>query len=51
LICAINADVEAMKVSNAYRLSNDFAIAYGESHFWDKAEELRILAAAHNEQL
>ena len=51
LICAVNAEIKAMEVMNEERLSNGLATAYGEREFWDKAEELRNLAASHDEQL
>jgi hypothetical protein len=42
---AINAEIEGMKIMNQERLNNNFAAAYDQSHFEEKAEELRNLAA------
>ena len=51
LILAVQAEIEGMKASNAERLQNDYALGYDDNAFFDKAEELRILAAKHDEQL
>jgi hypothetical protein len=51
LIFAVQAEIEAMKAENQQRKYLDHAIAYTESDFENKAEQLRNLAYAHNEQL
>ena len=51
LVLAIQAEIEGMKAFNSERLSNDMAIGYNYDHFQQKAEELRNLAYAHDEQL
>jgi hypothetical protein len=51
LILAIQAEIEGMKVENLVRQQSDYAPAYSDQHFKDKAEELRSMAYAHNEQL
>ena len=51
LVLAAQADVEGMKVDNITRNQNNEAPAYVYQDFNDKAEELRALAYAHNEQL
>ena len=51
LVLAVQAEIEGMKSENADRESNDHSMAYNNEHFQEKAEELRILAHAHNEQL
>jgi hypothetical protein len=48
---AILVEVTAMKASNAERIADGLSIAYNESHFWGKAEELRVLASLHPDQL
>jgi len=45
LVLAIQAEIEGMKIMNAYRET------YDESDFKIKAEELRILAYKHNDNL
>ena len=44
-LLAAYAEIEAMKIKNIERLSNDQSPAYGEQHFWEKAEEIRGIAA------
>lgn len=51
LVLAIQAEIEGMKATNQDRLNGGWSLAYAESDFCEKAEELRILAAKHNEQL
>ena len=48
---AIEAEIEAMKIANKQRDLPSEAPAYDENDFFEKAEELRILASKHNEQL
>lgn len=40
-ICALNAEIEGMKILNAERLSNDLSPAYDEIEFYKKAEYIR----------
>lgn len=47
LVLAVQAEIEAMKAHNA----TDNFQKYSENEFWDRAEQLRNLAASHNEQL
>ena len=51
LILAVQAEIEGMKSANIERESNGVAIAWDESMFCEKAEELRNLAHAHEDQL
>ena len=48
---AIEAEIEAMKIANKQRDLAKKAPAYNEEDFLVKAEELRILASKHDEQL
>ncbi len=48
LILAVQAEIEAMKSKNAQEIDHQ---KYTEADFYNKAEELRRLAYAHNEQL
>lgn len=51
LVLAVQAEIEGMKAENNQRLSNDLSLAYTDSQFQDKANDLRNLAYCHNEQL
>jgi hypothetical protein len=51
LVLAVQAEIEGMKVANSVKEANGFSPAYGHDHFFDKAEELRILASKHDNQL
>ena len=51
LTLAIQAEIEGMKAYNIERQEQGHVIGYTESSFLCKAEELRILASKHNEQL
>lgn len=51
LVQAVMAELEGMKIKNAERLQDDMSPAYPEDHFYDKAYELRDIAAKHDEQL
>jgi hypothetical protein len=51
LVLAIQAEIEGMKADNALRIQNNESPAYNGSQFNDKAEELRSMAYAHNEQI
>jgi len=48
---SIKAEIEAMKIANQERDLPSEAAAYSSSNFYEKAEELRILASKHNDQL
>lgn len=47
LILAVQSEIEAMKAHNA----TDHFEKYSEIEFWDRADQLRNLAALHNDQL
>lgn len=51
LILAIQAEIEGMKWENEKMKQSGDAMAYEEWCFYEKAEELRILANAHDSQL
>jgi len=51
LVLAVQAEIEGMKAENAYRACYMHDPTYNEGHFQEKAEELRILAHKHNEEL
>ena len=51
LVFAIQAEIEGMKAENTQRSILDHSMAYTDQDFCDKAEELRILASKHNEQI
>lgn len=51
LVLSIQAEIEGMKAENMDRSANNYAMAYVDQDFCDKAEELRILASKHNEQI
>jgi hypothetical protein len=51
LVLAVQAEIEGMRVANIERESQGYSLAYDEKVFVDAAEELRVLAAKHNEQL
>lgn len=51
LIMAVQAEIEGMKVVNAYCILLGEKPQYKESDFVDKAMDLRSLAYAHDEQL
>ena len=48
LVLAMQAEIEGMKAANNQYPEDQ---PYGEKAFADKAEELRILASKHDEQL
>lgn len=48
---AIKAEIEGMKAANSDCRTPHESNAYGEHMFSEKAEELRSLAAMHNDQL
>lgn len=51
LVMAVQSEIEGMKSENMLREQRNESPAYGHSHFQEKAEELRSLAYAHNDQL
>jgi hypothetical protein len=51
LILAVEAELDAMRLENFNRQQNQYAEAYGAEELYAKAEELRALAHAHNDQL
>ncbi len=51
LVLAIQSDIEGMKAENQRREHADHAQAYDEIAFDGKAEELRVLASMHDDQL
>ena len=51
LILAKQAEIEGMKAENKYQEINEHDLTYGQGDFAIKAEELRIIANLHDEQL
>jgi len=51
LVLAVQAEIEGMKYLNEERIQNGHTPGYDENMFCEKAEELRLLASKHNEQL
>jgi hypothetical protein len=51
LVFAIQAEIEAMKVANSERDTPSESAAYGDEHFFGKAQELEALASKHDHQL
>lgn len=51
LALSVQAEIEGMKAENMQREQNKQSMAYNEYNFNEKAEELRSLASAHDEQL
>jgi hypothetical protein len=51
LVLAVQAEIEGMKAVNAQDVHDGCNLSYLDRQFKDKAEELRSLAYAHNEQL
>lgn len=51
LVLAVQAEIEGMKAENKQREQQGYSMAWNESEFCQKAEELRNLANAHDEQL
>lgn len=51
LILAIQAEIEGMKAENTQREQTNYSLAYTDADFQAKAEELRVLASLHDEQL
>lgn len=50
-ILAIQAEIEGMKSENITRESQGYALAYDEKAFVQAADDLRTIAAKHDEQL
>ncbi len=50
-VLAIQAEIEGMKVFNIERVQNDMTPGYDEQAFMAMAEQLRSIAAKHNDQL
>ena len=50
-ILAIQAEIDGMKFENIQREQSNFSHAYTNEDFQIKAEELRIIASKHNDQL
>lgn len=51
LVLAVQAEIEGMKAENMQREQQGYSMAWTEIDFCQKAEELRNLANAHDEQL
>jgi len=51
LVLAIQAEVEGMKAENQIRMLNNIPLIYGDREFNEKAEDLRQMAYAHDEQI
>jgi len=51
LVLATQAEIEGMKAANKQREIQNDSMAYPEDSFFDKANELRNLAYANDEQL
>jgi hypothetical protein len=51
LILAVQAEIEGMKAENMQREHRSESMAYSEKDFTKAAEELRIIASRHPEQL
>lgn len=51
LVLAIQAEIEGMKAENMQRAIQGYSVAWTESNFCQKADELRVLAYMHDEQL
>ena len=51
LVLAVQAEIEGMKAENMQREQQGYSMAWTETDFCQKAEELRNLANAHDEQL
>lgn len=51
LVLAVQAEIEGMKSANYQREQNGEAHAYGDEDFVSKADELKNLSYAHDEQL
>jgi len=50
-VLAIQSEIEGMKVENIGREISHLAPAYNNKQFQYMAEQLRIIASKHNEQL
>ena len=50
LVLAIQAEIEGMKAENAYTRNTGDYVAYTEKPFLEKADELRNIAYANDDQ-
>lgn len=50
-VLALQAEIEGMKVENLKREQENWAAAYNNEQFQEMAEQLRRVAAKHNDQL
>lgn len=51
LVLSVQAEIEGMKSENTQRAGDGYSMAYSDMDFSIKAEELRVLASKHNDQL
>ena len=51
LILAVQAEIEGMKAENMQREQQGYSMAWTKTDFCQKADELRNIANAHDEQL
>ena len=51
LILAINAEIEGMKADNANRVQENWSMAFTDSDFQTKADELKEIANKTDEQV
>ena len=51
LVLAVQAEIEGMKAVNLQRQACGESMGYSDNDFCGKAEELRVLASKHDEQL
>jgi hypothetical protein len=51
LALSVQAEIEGMKVENTERENHGFAAAHNIDSFYEKAEELRVIASKHEDQL
>ena len=50
-VLAIQAEIEGMKFNNMQREQYNQSYSYTDEDFCSKAEELRVIASKHNDQL
>lgn len=51
LILAVQAEIEGMKSENTLRERQGYSLAYDETYFCQKAEEIREIVNKHDDQL
>lgn len=51
LITAIRAEIEGMKIANEERLIYEYSVAYDDSQFFKKSEEIKRILRATEEEL